>query len=211
MVSVTNSTPVIAFIGGGNMAEAIMGGLYHPSVGHPHTHLRFSEPLEERRQYMNQKYPDVLGTADNDAVVDGADIVILAVKPQVLKPVVEALAPTLHKNPNTLIISIAAGIETEAILRWLNAQDYQAPLVRIMPNTPALIGEGAVGLFATNVVTQEQKELTERLLGSVSKVLSWVEKESLIDTITGMSGSGPAYFFLMMEAMGKDQKDKNAV
>lgn len=206
MVSSTQSstrTPIIAFIGAGNMAEAVLGGLYHPSAGHPHTHLRFSEPFQERFQYMTQKYPDVMASADNDTVVNGADIVILAVKPQVLKQVVESLRPTLHKNPNILIISIAAGIETTAILRWLNAKEYQAPLVRIMPNTPALTGEGAVGLFATDVVSQEQKELTERLLGSVSKVLSWVEKESLIDTITGVSGSGPAYFFLMMEAMGK--------
>ncbi|KAI8075912.1 pyrroline-5-carboxylate reductase [Gilbertella persicaria] len=201
MVSITTNTPVIAFIGGGNMAEAILGGLYSPSVGHPHSHLRFSEPLEERRQYMIKKYPDVMATTDNQTVVDGADIVILAVKPQVLRMVIQNLAPTLHKNPHILIISIAAGIETEAILRWLDPQGYNAPLIRIMPNTPSLIGEGAVGLFATASVSQEQKALTERLMGSVSKVLSWVESEDLIDTITGMSGSGPAYFFLMMEAM----------
>ncbi|OBZ81807.1 Pyrroline-5-carboxylate reductase [Choanephora cucurbitarum] len=193
--------PVIAFIGGGNMAEAILGGLYHPSVGHPHTHLRYSEPLEERRHYMMNKYPDAMASDDNAAVVDGADIVILAVKPQVLRTVMKDLAPTLHKNKHILIISIAAGIETEAILRWLDPQGYEAPLIRIMPNTPSLIGEGAVGLYATAAVSEEQKKLTERLMGSVSKVLSWVTSESLVDTITGMSGSGPAYFFLMMEAM----------
>lgn len=197
----TNDTPVIAFIGGGNMAEAILGGLY--SQGHPHTKLRFSEPFEQRLQYMTNKYPGVMATNDNDQCADGANIIILAVKPQVLSSVIKNLAPTLHKNPEILIISIAAGIESEAIIRWLNPVDYQAPLVRIMPNTPALIGEGAVGLFATKTVTQEQKELTERLLRSVSKQLSWVETESLIDSITGMSGSGPAYFFLIMEAMGK--------
>jgi pyrroline-5-carboxylate reductase len=198
--TVSTDSPIISFIGGGNMAEAILGGLY--SQGHPHTKLRFSEPLKERMDYMKNKYPQVIATEDNATCVEGADIVILAVKPQVLKTVVTDLASSLHKNPDILIISIAAGIESEAILRWLNA-DYQAPLVRIMPNTPALIGEGAVGLFANPVVTKDQKDLTERLLGSVSKQLSWVENESLIDAITGVSGSGPAYFFLIMEAMGK--------
>lgn len=193
--------PVIAFIGGGNMAEAILGGLY--SQGQSVSKLRFSEPLEERRQYMMKKYPNVMATADNAECVDGADIVILAVKPQVLRIVVTDLASTLHNNPNILIISIAAGIESEAIERWLSATTYQAPIVRIMPNTPALIGEGAVGLYANGIVTQEQKDLTERLLRSVSKQLAWVDTESLIDTITGVSGSGPAYFFLIMEAMGK--------
>lgn len=194
-------TPVIAFIGGGNMAEAILGGLY--KQGHPHNSLRFSEPLDARLDYMTKKYPGVMATKDNDKCVQGADIVILAVKPQVLRKVVTDLAPTLHQHPDILIISIAAGIESSAILRWLNPVHYQAPLVRIMPNTPALIGEGAVGLFANSVVTKEQRELTESLLGSVSKQLAWVESESLIDAITGVSGSGPAYFFLMMEAMGK--------
>lgn len=200
-MTTTHDTPVIAFIGGGNMAEAIIGGLY--AQGHPHTHLRFSEPFEQRLHYMTAKYPGVMATDNNDVCAEGADILILAVKPQVLFTVMKDLAPTLHKNPSILIISIVAGIQSEAILRWLNPVNYQAPIVRIMPNTPALIGEGAVGLFATDVVTTKQKALTERLLRSVSKQLSWVETESLIDTVTGMSGSGPAYFFLVMEAMGE--------
>ncbi|CEG71470.1 hypothetical protein CU097_004735 [Rhizopus azygosporus] len=187
--------PVIAFIGGGNMAEAILGGLYR---FYPHNLLRFSEPLDERREYMSQKYPDVWSTNDNQEVVQGADMIILAVKPQVLRPVVQDVANVLRQS-RPLIISIAAGIETTAIVRWLGADDI--PVVRIMPNTPALIGEGAVGLFATTIVTQEQRQLTEQLMGAISKQLSWVEDESLIDTITGVSGSGPAYFFLIMEAM----------
>ncbi|KAI7889782.1 pyrroline-5-carboxylate reductase [Mucor mucedo] len=198
MMTSSNETPVIAFIGGGNMAEAILGGLYTQV---PHHTLRFSEPYAERLQYMTQKYPGVMATDNNDLCATGADILILAVKPQVLSTVIQNLAPTLHLHPNMLIISIAAGIQSEAILRWLNPVGYQAPLVRIMPNTPALIGEGAVGLFATASVTQSQRDLTERLLRTVSKQLSWVETESLIDAVTGMSGSGPAYFFLVMEAM----------
>lgn len=197
--------PVIAFIGGGNMAEAILGGLYR---FYPHNLLRFSEPLDERREYMSQKYPDVWSTNDNQEVVQGADMIILAVKPQVLRPVVQDVANVLRQS-RPLVISIAAGIETAAIVRWLGADDI--PVVRIMPNTPALIGEGAVGLFATTIVTQEQRQLTEQLMGAISKQLSWVEDESLIDTITGVSGSGPAYFFLIMEAMGKIDYESGAL
>lgn len=192
-------TPVIAFIGGGNMAEAVFGGLYHK--GHPSTHLRISEPVEARRQYLETTYPGVMATSDNHQAVHGANVVILAVKPQVLHHVVSDLAPTFHKNPSILLVSVAAGIETSAILSWINATEYQVPLVRTMPNTPALMSEGAVGLFATECVTQEQRQLTESVLGSVSKVLTWVKEESLVDTVTGVSGSGPAYFFLFMEAM----------
>ncbi|CEP19207.1 hypothetical protein [Parasitella parasitica] len=199
MVSTSNDAPVIAFIGAGNMAEAVLGGLY--SNGHPESNLRFSELVDERRNYMSEKYPNVFNSASNDQVVQGADIVIFAVKPQVLQTVVKGLASTLHKNPSALLISIAAGIETTDILKWLGAKDYEPCLIRIMPNTPALIGEGATGLFATSVVTPHQKELTERLFGSVCKVLSWVDSESKIDAVTGVSGSGPAYFFLMMEAI----------
>ncbi|KAI8640309.1 pyrroline-5-carboxylate reductase [Parasitella parasitica] len=199
MVSTSEDVPVIAFIGAGNMAEAVLGGLY--SNGHPKSSLRFSELLDERRNYMSGKYPGVFNSASNDQVVQGADIVIFAVKPQVLRTVVTGLAPTLHKNPSALLISIAAGIQTTDILRWLGANDYEPRLIRIMPNTPALIGEGATGLFATSAVTPKQKELTEHLFGSVCKVLSWLDSESMIDTVTGVSGSGPAYFFLMMEAI----------
>ncbi|EIE91614.1 pyrroline-5-carboxylate reductase [Rhizopus delemar RA 99-880] len=206
------SEPVIAFIGGGNMAEAILGGLYR---SHPHSHLRFSEPVQERREYMAGKYPDVMNTTDNDEVVQGADIVVLAVKPQVLHQVVKGVAGRLNET-KPLIISIVAGIETQSIVSWLDSTEI--PVVRTMPNTPALIGEGAVGLFATSLVTQTQRELTERLMRSISKQLSWVEDEGLIDTITGISGSGPAYFFLFMEAMenagmaaGLSQKDAKAL
>lgn len=177
------------------MAEAILGGLYR---SHPHEQLRFSEPLEARREYMTVKYPDVMSTEDNEEVVQGADVVILAVKPQVLRPVVQGVSSLLAER-KPLVISIAAGIETDAIVRWIGSDNV--PVVRIMPNTPALIGEGATGMFATAKVTEEQKVLTESLMGLVSKHLSWVEQESLIDSITGVSGSGPAYFFLIMEAM----------
>ncbi|KAG0176555.1 hypothetical protein DFQ28_006045 [Apophysomyces sp. BC1034] len=189
--------PTIAFIGGGNMAEAILGGLI--MAGHPVNQLRYSEPLEVRRQYMQSKYPDVMGEASNTLVMEGADVIILAVKPQVLKIVVQDLAVAFQQK-NPLVISIVAGIKTSDILDWINSSQPVA-LVRSMPNTPALIGEGAVGLYATDVVNEDQRQTTEKIMNAVAKKITWVEQEGLIDTITGVSGSGPAYFFLMMEAM----------
>lgn len=145
-----------------------------------------------------------------------AEVVILAVKPQVLRGVVSDLGSTLHQR-QPLVISIAAGIETSAIARFMaegassSGSDTTAstqvqakdlpPVIRVMPNTPALVNEGATGLYATADATPSQRLVAESLLGAVSKQVSWVDQESLIDTVTGISGSGPAYFFLMMEAM----------
>lgn len=144
-----------------------------------------------------------------------AEVVVLAVKPQILRSVVVDLAPALQTH-KPLVVSIAAGIETSAIARFMaeglaasssteSAKDIQAkdlpPVIRVMPNTPALVLEGAAGMYATPEATEEHRRIAESLLGAVSKQLSWVESESLIDTVTGISGSGPAYFFLMMEAM----------
>lgn len=179
------------------MAEAIFGGLYQN--GYQKDHLRIAEPLDTRRDYLTQKYTGTIITQDNHEAVKGANIVILAVKPQVIRKVVTDLAPSLQQ-PGLLIISVAGGIETTALMSWIGTPQ---PIVRIMPNTPALIGQGAVGLFATDAVTDDQKQLTESVLGSVSKILTWVDKEPLIDSVTGVSGSGPAYFFLFMEAISK--------
>lgn len=136
-----------------------------------------------------------------------AEVVVLAVKPQVMRSVVVDLAPVLQSH-RPLVISIAAGIETSAIVRFMTeglSSEVQAkdlsPVIRVMPNTPALVLEGAAGMYATPEATADHRRVAESLLGAVSKQLSWVESESLIDTVTGISGSGPAYFFLMMEAM----------
>ncbi|KAI7874248.1 pyrroline-5-carboxylate reductase [Lichtheimia hyalospora FSU 10163] len=181
------------------MAEAILGGLH--SSGHPGSRLRYSEPLDTRRQYMQSKYPELVSSETNEAAVDGADVVVLAVKPQVLRSVVSSLAPCLLRNPSVLIISVAAGINTDDIATWLNASSDTVSIVRCMPNTPALIGEGAMGLYANASVTQEHRSITESIMQSIAKQVSWVEKEALIESVTGISGSGPAYFFLIMEAM----------
>ncbi|RUP16033.1 pyrroline-5-carboxylate reductase, partial [Jimgerdemannia flammicorona] len=196
--------PTIVFIGGGNMAEAIAGGLL--ANGYPNHRIRVSEPLPERIAYLHDRYPTLNVLADNHVALRGAnpesspaaDVVVLAVKPQILRPVVTDIAPTL-RAANPLVISIAAGIRTEDILRWAGAKDVA--LVRCMPNTPALVLEGAAGLYATAKVSEAQKETAERILGAVSKKVAWVHKEELLDAVTAVSGSGPAYFFLVMEAM----------
>ncbi|GAA5805574.1 hypothetical protein HPULCUR_011093 [Helicostylum pulchrum] len=191
--------PIISFIGGGNMAEAILAGLQ--SSGHPSSLLRYSEPFDQRLEYMQTKYPEFVSSKNNCEIIEGSDIVILAVKPQVLRTVViNDLSGLLKQNPKLLIVSIAAGITTQDIYKWLNTSD-PASIVRCMPNTPALVGEGAVGLYATDHVNNEQREMTESIMNSIAKQVSWVSQESLIDSVTGISGSGPAYFFLIMEAM----------
>lgn len=134
-----------------------------------------------------------------------ADVVILAVKPQVLQSVVADLQSVFqHRQP--LIISIAAGIKTSTIAQFMTqGTAFQPkdmpPVIRVMPNTPSLVNEGAAGLYATLDATTEQRRMAESLMAAVSKQVSWVENENLMDTVTGVSGSGPAYFFLMMEAM----------
>lgn len=226
----------LAFIGGGNMAEAILGGLL--ACGYPLSQCVVSEPIQERCQFLQSKYPGlqtlsgphanqlaVNGSTSSDAtsalITEGsvhvnptaastdftpAQVVILAVKPQVLRSVVEDLAKTLRSR-SPLVISIAAGIETSAIARFMaaglpeGATDKLPPVIRVMPNTPALVLEGAAGMYATEEATLEHRQVAESLMAAVSKQVSWVESESLIDTVTGISGSGPAYFFLMMEAM----------
>ncbi|KAI8097739.1 pyrroline-5-carboxylate reductase [Halteromyces radiatus] len=193
-----STQPTISFIGGGNMAEAILGGLH--ASGHVGSKLKYSEPFAERLSYMQTKYPELNGSADNFQAIEGADVVILAVKPQVLRQVLSSCATALLKNPNTLIISIAAGITTQDIYKWMNT-DQPASIVRCMPNTPSLLGEGAIGLYATESVSQQQRMASENIMRAVAKEVLWVDNEALIDSVTGISGSGPAYFFLIMEAM----------
>ncbi|KAI8888338.1 pyrroline-5-carboxylate reductase [Backusella circina FSU 941] len=193
-----HSIPTISFIGGGNMAESILAGL--SAKGHPGKQLRYIEPFDERRQYMENKYPEWTSVKTNTEAAEGADVVVLAIKPQILRSVVtnSELQTALQKS-SPLVVSIAGGIMTEDISRWLN---YSHPsVVRCMPNTPALIGEGAVGLYANSNVNSEQKKTIEYMMNAIAKEIVWVDKEEKIDAITGVSGSGPAYYFLMMEAM----------
>jgi len=182
----------LAFIGGGNMAGSMIGGLI--AKGYPANNLRVSDVLEENRNRFASRG---LTVSDNNlAVAAGADAVILAVKPQQLREVCTRLAPVLQEH-QPLVISIAAGVEVSAICDWL---EYDAAIVRCMPNTPALVQTGATGLYACAQVSDEQRSLASNIMDSIGMVL-WVSTEDKLHAVTAVSGSGPAYFFLFMEAM----------
>ncbi|WP_421683336.1 pyrroline-5-carboxylate reductase [Stutzerimonas urumqiensis] len=188
--------PRISFIGAGNMAASLIGGLL--AQGIPAQSLRAADPGEAQRQQIGERF-GIATFADNAAAVAEADVVLLAVKPQVMKAVCESLAP--HLAEGTLVISIAAGISCNSLQRWLAQPERPTvAVVRCMPNTPALLRQGVSGLFASAEVSADQRALAERLLSAVGLAL-WLDEESLIDAVTAVSGSGPAYFFLMVEAM----------
>jgi pyrroline-5-carboxylate reductase len=181
----------IAFIGAGNMAASLIGGLR--AKGLDAAQIRASDPGADTRARVNAEHGiDVF--ADNADAIQGADVIVLAVKPQAMKAVCEALRPSL--KPNQLVVSIAAGITCASMNNWLGAQ----PIVRCMPNTPALLRQGVSGLFATAEVNTEQRQQAQELLSAVGIAL-WLDEEQQLDAVTAVSGSGPAYFFLLIEAM----------
>lgn len=184
--------PVVAFIGAGNMARAIIGGLLEN--GFAPQNIWASEPESARLEDLAAQGLNT--TTDNQAAVAAADLVVLAVKPQVMQTVASDLA-TAARTHRPLFISIAAGISLEALDQWLGGD---AAIVRCMPNTPALVQTGASGLFANPRVSDLQREQASRVLQAVGIAL-WVQNEAELDAVTAVSGSGPAYYFLMMEAM----------
>lgn len=184
---------MIAVIGAGNMGSSLIGGLI--KNGHPADKLIATDPSPEKLNHLSQLF-GIQTTTDNTAAVSIADIVIFAVKPQVFAEVAKPLCDII-KQRNPLIISIAAGVREGRIQEWLGGR---AAIVRVMPNTPAMIGAGASGLYANPLTTPEQRNLAESILRAVG-VAVWVESEEQIDTVTALSGSGPAYFFLILEAL----------
>jgi pyrroline-5-carboxylate reductase len=185
------STPRIAFIGAGNMAASLIGGLR--AQGLAATAICASEPGDAQRSNVASEY-GIQVFNDNGQAVQGADVVVLAVKPQVMQAVCVDLASSLM--PGQLIVSIAAGIDCASLERWLGKR----AIVRCMPNTPALLREGVSGLYANAQVGAAQRLQAEQLLSAVGLAL-WLESEQQIDAVTAVSGSGPAYFFLLIEAM----------
>jgi len=183
----------ITFIGAGNMAGALIGGLLADGVA-PDL-LTATDPSTEKCQALRAA-AGIRTLQDNRAAVADADVVVLAVKPQVLKEVALELADRLQQT-RPLVISIAAGIRCASLQAWLGGN---IPLVRTMPNTPAMIQAGASVLYATPGVSSSQREQAESLMRAVG-LTQWVEDETLMDTVTALSGSGPAYYFLIMEAM----------
>jgi pyrroline-5-carboxylate reductase len=183
----------IAFIGGGNMARSLIGGLL--GAGTPAAAIRVGEPNAELAAALARDF-GVAAAADNASAVQAAATWVLAVKPQVMNAVCTALRSAAQAQ-KPLVISIAAGIRTGQIESWLGGD---VAVVRCMPNTPALIGAGASGLFANAVVSAAQRASAEHVLGAAG-ITRWIDDEALMDTVTALSGSGPAYFFLLVEAL----------
>jgi pyrroline-5-carboxylate reductase len=181
----------IAFLGGGNMASALIGGLI--AKGHDAARISVIEMSPAAREKLSARYPVRVTTAPDDAM-RGADTLVLAVKPQDMK---RALASLGSEVRGALVISVAAGITLETLSRWLGGH---RKIVRCMPNTPGLIGAGITGLFASSDVSSSEKQKAEGILRAVGEVV-WLSEEKLIDPVTAVSASGPAYVFWFIEQL----------
>ena len=185
----------IAFIGCGNMARSLIGGLIANGVNTEK--LSASDPDQAQRLAMFDQF-GIDTNADNNTIIKSADVIVLAVKPQLMHEVVNDISLSLKDN-DKLIISIAAGITLNSILKWLG---HNVAVIRVMPNTPSLIQAGAAALFANEHVNETQKNIAEAMMRSVGTAI-WLNNEEQMDSVTALSGSGPAYFFYIMEAMEK--------
>ena len=183
--------PHIAFIGGGNMASAIIGGLI--GQGHPASAVHIVEPWDEQRERLNAAFPDVQIAAAPSEALRQAQLVVWAVKPQTFKEAAQNTAPWVTE---ALHLSVAAGITSNSIAAWLGSER----IVRAMPNTPALVGLGMTGLFARAAATPADRSLVDKVVATTGDFV-WVDDENQLDAVTALSGSGPAYVFYFLEAM----------
>jgi pyrroline-5-carboxylate reductase len=186
----------IAFIGGGNMASSLVGGMIADCF--EASQILVSEPDASARSLLQERFH--VHTTENNSEALDSDIVVLAVKPQQLQSICHKLAPLKEKQNSDhgpLFLSIAAGIRSSDIDRWLGGSNA---IIRCMPNTPSLFQTGAAALYSNSKTTNTQKKLAESIMTSVG-IAIWVENENNLDAVTALSGSGPAYFFLLMEAM----------
>lgn len=181
---------LIAFVGGGQMAGSLIGGLL--AAGHPAARLLVAEPDGARAELLRREHRVEVRARGVD-VVAGADALVLAVKPQVMHEALAGVAP----GASTTVVSIAAGVRIETLRRWLGPD---APIVRCMPNTPALLRAGVTALHAPAATPAGPRALAEKILAAVGTTC-WLEQESQLDAVTALSGSGPAYFFLVAEAL----------
>lgn len=193
------NTKRIGFIGAGNMATSLISGLI--TSGHSVDQIWASDTNQERLQYLSDKF-GINTSGNNQVLINEVDVVVLAVKPQILHEVAREISEVLANN-NILVVSIAAGITHSSLSQWLGKN---VSIVRCMPNTPALVRSGATALFANDQVSEDHKNLAENILRSVGICL-WVDFESELDAVTAVSGSGPAYFFLLMEAMERSAEE----
>ena len=183
--------PTITFIGGGNMASAIVGGLIRQ--GHPASALQIVEPWNEQRARLEQQFPGITVLPAAGPALKPSGLVVWAVKPQTFKEAALASQPHLA---DTLHLSVAAGITSESMAGWLQTQR----IVRAMPNTPALVGLGMTGLFARQGASEADRALVEAVVKTTGDLV-WVTEEAQLDAVTALSGSGPAYVFYFLEAM----------
>ncbi len=185
-------TTIIGFIGAGNMAYALISGLINN--GFPASSIKLSD-IDAALLSQRESEFGVEVFTNNSQLAMQCDVIVFAVKPKILSSICKQVE--LHTNRRSLVVSIAAGIKIDNINNWLKGN---ISIVRTMPNTPALVGKGITGMAANDAVTYEQKKITEQIFGSVGECF-WVEEEKMLDAVTALSGSGPAYFFLMIESM----------
>jgi len=188
-------TQKIAFIGAGNMANALISGLVADGVDAKN--IWASDPSDKNLTVLERNC-GIQTSCDNNAVIANADIVVLSVKPQIMKDICKEISAAVS-DFSPMVISIAAGIQIGNLTAWLG---NKTAIVRAMPNTPALIKTSATGLFANEFVSEDQKSIAEEIMRAVGVAL-WVDEEVQIDYVTALSGSGPAYFFRIMESMEK--------
>ncbi len=189
----------IGFIGGGNMATSLINGLI--ASGHSARQIWVADVDTEKLQSMGSSL-GICTASDNLQLVNEAEVVVLAIKPQILGAVAKSIAETVQQK-KPLIVSIAAGINQNSLAKWLQGE---TAIVRCMPNMPALVLTGATALHANEQVSAKQRDLAENILRAVGLAI-WVDTEAELDAVTAVSGSGPAYFFLLMEAMEKTAVD----
>ncbi len=186
----------VAFIGGGNMTLAIASGLL--DNGYPAKNISIAEPFPEQRKRLQKSLRGVFVSDDNGAVVARAGSVVLAVKPQILPDVCKGLAATVQ-NTRPFVISIAAGPRIADIDSWLGGGNT---IARVMPNQPSLLGKGVSAIYANDASTPEQLATAREIMSAVGPVID-VDEESDIDAVTAISGSGPAYFYLLIDMLSK--------
>lgn len=182
----------VAVIGGGRMGEVIAAGILSNRLALP-SEVTVTDVIKERREYLKMEY-GVEVSEDNAAAARGADVVILAVKPQTMRAVIGGIAAVLDETK--LVISIAAGVSTKSIETWIGGKPH---VVRVMPNTAALVGEGAAALAKGENASDVDLELAKTVFDSVGKAV--VVEEHLMDAVTGLSGSGPGYVFVIIDAL----------
>jgi len=190
----------ITFIGAGNMARSLIAGL---SKGDTSYDIRISDPDPDQLKDIQDHWSNVTAFADNIESIAGTDVVVLAVKPQLMQLVCEPLQEIIALE-NPLVISVAAGITINNISSWLKTPEVA--IVRSMPNTPALVQAGMTGLYANASVSEEQSSIADSILSAVGSTL-WLKTEDALDAVTAVSGSGPAYYFLVMESMQKAARE----